>query len=158
VSVLLLSAGSSSLKATLLESEDGAVIGRASADFRRAGGRRAPNCFGGEFTSAVCMTPEVRSRISVLAELAPLHKPPGLETLSAAEVELPPGPPITVFDTAFHTTLPPAAYTYPVPDAWGREWKIRRFGHGLSHAYCASPAAASCRGLESLGLALEPGR
>jgi acetate kinase len=47
-----------------------------------------------------------------------------------------------VFDTAFHSSLPPAAYTYPVPDRWTREWGLRRYGfHGLSHAYCAGRAA-----------------
>src|SRR5262249_44764157 len=49
---------------------------------------------------------------------------------------------IAVFDTSFHTTLPPAAYTFPVPERWTRDWKIRRFGfHGLSHAYCTGRAA-----------------
>jgi acetate kinase len=112
--------------------------------------------FGGEFTSAVRLTPEVRSRISRLSELAPLHNPPGLETLEAAEKELPRVPHIAVFDTAFHTTLPPAAYTYPVPEAWTREWKIRRFGfHGLSHAYCAGRAAAMLgRPLEQLRMVI----
>jgi acetate kinase len=204
VSVLLLNAGSSSLKATLLEPENGAVIRRASADwagpvtrYELAGssGERLSDevpwrghaaavqrtladlipaskslgkgflelaavghriVFGGEFTSAVRITPEVRSRISVLAELAPLHNPPGLETLAAAEAELPRVPHIAVFDTAFHTSLPPAAYTYPVPEAWAREWKIRRFGfHGLSHAYCAGRAAGMLgRPVEQLRLVI----
>jgi len=92
----------------------------------------------------------------VLSELAPLHNPPGLETLAAAEVELPEVPHVAAFDTAFHTTLPPAAYTYPVPEAWARNWKIRRFGfHGLSHAYCAGRAAAMLgRPVEELRLVI----
>src|SRR5439155_3763704 len=65
-----------------------------------------------------------------------------LETLAAAEAELPGVPQVAVFDTAFHATLPPEAYTYPVPARWTRDWGIRRFGfHGLSHAYCARRAA-----------------
>jgi acetate kinase len=49
---------------------------------------------------------------------------------------------VAVFDTAFHATLPPEAWTYPIPQRWTREWGIRRFGfHGLSHAYCARRAA-----------------
>jgi acetate kinase len=96
---------------------------------------------GGEFASSVRITPEVRSRIASLAELAPLHNPPGLETLAAAEAALPGVPQVAVFDTAFHATLPPAARTYPLPDAWTRDFGIRRFGfHGLSHAWSARRA------------------
>ena len=88
------------------------------------------------------ITPEIRSQIAALAELAPLHNPPSLETLAAAETELPDVPHVAVFDTAFHATLPPEACTYPVPGKWTRDWGIRRFGfHGLSHAYCSRRAA-----------------
>jgi acetate kinase len=98
--------------------------------------------FGGEFTSAVQMEPAVRTRIAALSELAPLHNPPALDTLTAAHEALPDVPHVAVFDTSFHATLPPAAYTYPVPAGWARDWKIRRFGfRGLSHAYCAGRAA-----------------
>jgi acetate kinase len=97
---------------------------------------------GGQFTSSVRITPEIRSRITALADLAPLHNPPSLETLAAAEVELPHVPHVAVFDTAFHATLPPEAWTYPVPVSWTRDWGVRRFGfHGLSHAYCSRRAA-----------------
>jgi acetate kinase len=97
---------------------------------------------GGQFTSSVRITPEVRSRIAALADLAPLHNPPSLETLAAAEAELPSVPHVAVFDTSFHATLPPEARTYPVPDNWTRDWGIHRFGfHGLSHAYCSRRAA-----------------
>jgi len=97
---------------------------------------------GGEFTASVRITPAVRSRISALVELAPLHNPPGLEALAAAEALLPDVPHVAVFDTAFHATLPAAAYTYPVPHAWTTGWGIRRYGfHGLSHSYCAARAA-----------------
>jgi len=97
---------------------------------------------GGEFTSSVRIAPEIRSRITALADLAPLHNPPSLETLTAAESELPGVPQVAVFDTAFHATLPPEARTYPVPESWTRDWGIRRYGfHGLSHAYCTGRAA-----------------
>ena len=101
---------------------------------------------GGQFTSSVRITPEIRSRIMALVDLAPLHNPPSLETLAAAEAELPGVPQVAVFDTSFHATLPPEAYTYPVPESWRRDWGIRRFGfHGLSHAYCARRAAEMLR-------------
>lgn len=97
---------------------------------------------GGPFTDAMRVTPQVREKISALVELAPLHNPPSLETLAAAQAELPDVPHVVVFDTAFHATLPPEAYTYAVPDHWTRQWGIRRYGfHGLSHAYCVGRSA-----------------
>jgi acetate kinase len=109
---------------------------------------------GGQFTSSVRITPEIRSRITALADLAPLHNPPSLATLEAAEAELPGVPHVAVFDTAFHATLPPEAWTYPIPANWTRDWGIRRFGfHGLSHAYC-SRRAAELLGRPTQGLRL----
>lgn len=97
---------------------------------------------GGPFTSSVRITPEIRARIFALADLAPLHNPSSLETLSASEAALPGVPQVAVFDTGFHATLPPEAYTFAVPQKWTRDWGIRRFGfHGLSHAYCARRSA-----------------
>jgi acetate kinase len=97
---------------------------------------------GGRFNTSVRITPELRARIGALAELAPLHNPPSLEALAAAEAELPDVPQIAVFDTSFHATLAAEAFTYPVPDHWTRDWGIRRYGfHGLSHDYCAGRAA-----------------
>jgi acetate kinase len=98
---------------------------------------------GGDLASAVRVTPAVRARIAGLADLAPLHNPPGLATLAAAEAALPDVPHVATFDTAFHATLPPVAYTYPLPRAWMTDWGIRRYGfHGLSHSYCATRAPA----------------
>lgn len=177
---LLLNAGSSSLKATLMMA-DGTEVARATADWAGAvtryrsslgggeeeevswkGHAKAVERFvadlapaqraslaavghrvvhGGSFTSSVRITPEVRSRIAALVELAPLHNPPSLETLAAAETALPTTPHVAVFDTAFHATLPAEAATYPIPSRWTRDWRIRRYGfHGLSHAYCAKRA------------------
>jgi acetate kinase len=183
MNVLLLNAGSSSLKAVLMESADGDVLSRGLADwagsatrYRYAGadgyehseevhwrghakavarfvadltpfqrsalvavGHRVVH--GGPFTSSVRITPAIRSRIMELADLAPLHNPPSLEALTAAENELPDVPHVAVFDTAFHATLSSEAYTYPLPAQWTLDWGIRRYGfHGLSHAYCAGRA------------------
>ncbi len=97
---------------------------------------------GGDFRAPVRITSAVRSGIAALAELAPLHNPPGLEALAAAESLLPDVPHVAVFDTAFHATLPAASHTYPVPHSWTDDWGIRRYGfHGLSHSYCATRAA-----------------
>jgi acetate kinase len=188
--ILLLNAGSSSLKCTLMEPSNGAVIAHGLADWAAQATRyeyTAPNgrknseevtwkgyadavrrflhdlthaepsalsdlsslaavghrvVHGGEFTSSVRITPAIRSRITALSDLAPLHNPPSLATLAAAQAELPDVPHVAVFDTAFHSTLPPEARTYPIPEKWTRGWDIRRFGfHGLSHAYCSQRAA-----------------
>ena len=97
---------------------------------------------GGRFTSSVRITPAIRSEIAALADLAPLHNPPSLATLAAVEAELPGVPQVAVFDTTFHATLPPEAWTYPMPQAMDEDWGVRRFGfHGLSHAYCSRRAA-----------------
>lgn len=96
---------------------------------------------GGPFTNSVQVTADLRTKLADLAHLAPLHNPPSLETLAAAESELPDVPHVAVFDTAFHATLPPYAYTYPVPHDWTENWGVRKYGfHGLSHAYCARRA------------------
>jgi acetate kinase len=161
--ILLLNAGSSSLKCSLLESADRAVLARSAVEWSAFDGipdgvrhalrelhvDRSPPAavghrivHGGEMNGPVRITPEVRARIAQLSELAPLHNPPGLETLAAAEAVLPEVPHVAVFDTAFHTTMPAAAYTYPVPREWAEQWGIRRYGfHGLSHAYATRRAA-----------------
>jgi acetate kinase len=194
---LLLNAGSSSLKCTLLEAAGRAVVGRASADWAgtvaryacERGGRstaeevawrghtaavrralsdllpeRSPPLaavghrivHGGAFSAPVRISPEVRARIAALAELAPLHNPPGLDTLGAAQAALPDVPHVAVFDTAFHASLPPRAHTYAIPARWASEYGIRRYGfHGLSHAYCSRRAAELLgRPLETLRLVI----
>jgi acetate kinase len=172
MNILLLNSGSSSLKGTLMESDGGQPIARATADWAgsktryqytgtddqvrseevswtghaiavqrfvvdllqtepialrnrsalAAVGHRVVH--GGQFTSSVRITLDARSRITGLADLAPLHNPPSLVTLAAAEKELPNVPHVAVFDTAFHATLPPEARTYPVPLTWTRDWGI----------------------------------
>lgn len=80
--------------------------------------------------------------IEELAELAPLHNRIAAETIRAARQTLPGIPHVAAFDTAFHAGLPPAGYRYPVPEAWFRDWGIRRFGfHGLSAAWSVARAA-----------------
>ena len=97
---------------------------------------------GSRYTSAVRITPEVRSAIAELCELAPLHNVPSLAVIRAVSKAIPRVPQVACFDTAFHATLSEAARTYPVPRAWTRDWGVRRYGfHGLSHHYCAARAA-----------------
>jgi acetate kinase len=97
---------------------------------------------GVTYQQSVRIDPAVQAEIARLVALAPLHNPPALAGIEAAERALPGVPQVAVFDTAFHATLPPEAYVYPVPYAWTSDWGIRRFGfHGISHAYCAGRAA-----------------
>ncbi len=97
---------------------------------------------GGQFESAMRITPEVRVKLTGLSSLAPLHNPPSLEAIEAAMAEFPDRPHIACFDTAFHRTMLPAAQAYAIPPEWTEQGKIRRYGfHGLSHAYCAQRAA-----------------
>jgi len=98
---------------------------------------------GGErFTSSVLIDAEVISGIKACSEMAPLHNPPNLEGIRAAQAALPGLPNVAVFDTAFHQTMPPVSYVYPVPYSVFEEKRIRRFGfHGPSHQYVSQQAA-----------------
>jgi acetate kinase len=98
---------------------------------------------GTRFTAAARITAEVQDAIHELCDLAPLHNLAGLEGIRTITRVLPSVPQVAVFDTAFHTTLSPAARTYAIPRAWTTDWGIYRYGfHGLSHAYCSSRATA----------------
>ncbi len=97
---------------------------------------------GTRFHEPVRIDAEVKREIAQLVELAPLHNPPALEGIEAAESALPNVPHVAAFDTSFFTALDPRAFVYPLPYAWYHDWGIRRFGfHGLSHAYCSGRAA-----------------
>jgi acetate kinase len=96
---------------------------------------------GPVYTTSVRITPEVKTRLASMTDLAPLHMPINLEGIEAAQSAWPNVPHVAVFDTAFHATLSEAARTYPIPYAWTHDWQLRRYGfHGLSHAYCADRA------------------
>ncbi|CAM4119732.1 acetate kinase [Nocardiopsis rhodophaea] len=98
---------------------------------------------GARFGGAVLVNDEVEHAIEELAPLAPLHNPANLAGIQGARKAFPNVPQVAVFDTAFHQTLPPAAYTYAVPAPWRTEHKVRRYGfHGTSHAYVSRRAAA----------------
>ncbi len=77
-----------------------------------------------------------------LTELAPLHGPPAVAGIRAARAALPNVPHVAAFDTAFHADLPDAARRYPVPDAWTAGHGVRRYGfHGLSVAWSVGRSA-----------------
>ena len=97
---------------------------------------------GAVFEESVVVTPQVIAAIEALAPLAPLHNPAHLVGLRACMDAMPDVPQVAVFDTAFHQTIPPAAYTYAIPQALAREHAVRRYGfHGTSHRYVSHEAA-----------------
>jgi acetate kinase len=110
---------------------------------------------GGEaFSDSVVLDDAVLKQIRACSELAPLHNPAnvlGIEAARRAFAEL---PQVAVFDTAFHQTLPRAAYLYAIPYEYYEQHQVRRYGfHGTSHGYVAGEAARTLgKPIESLGL------
>ena len=97
---------------------------------------------GGErYTEATRLTKEVIADLETLSPLAPLHNPANLAGIRAAMSLLPNAVHVAVFDTAFHSTLPPQAYLYGLP-RWAYEKGVRRYGfHGTSHDFVTRRAA-----------------
>jgi acetate kinase len=165
LNVLVVNAGSSSLKLSVLGEND-AVAGARTIE--RWDGDDAPlEKFLGEvggvdavghrvvhggtqFTMAVPVDDDVRDELETLVPLAPLHQPRSLAAIDATRRVLPDTTQVACFDTAFHAGMSPAASTYALPAEWRARWPLRRFGfHGLAHAY------ASRRAAEILGLQLD---
>jgi acetate kinase len=169
VRVLVVNAGSSSLKLSVLDEGDELVLsesisshgGRFDEDallevVRRGGaidavGHRVVHG-GTEFVSSVVVDDSVLRRLHALTDLAPLHQPKSLAGVELVTRLLPRVPAVACFDTAFHARIPAAASTYALPAEWRKRWALRRFGfHGLSHAY-ASRRAAELSGRTADGL------
>lgn len=92
---------------------------------------------GGDLFEKSCIvTPEVEKGIESLIDLAPVHNKGHLAGLRAVDALMPGTPQVTVFDNAFHSTMPPYAYLYAVPYEFYTKWHVRRYGfHGTSHRY-----------------------
>lgn len=169
--VLVLNAGSSSLKAALIEPPL-ATLGRTEVSWgadasrvrdRVAGLESALEDLwakladdgrhldavgyrvvhgGARFSAPALIDDNVVTGIEAAAELAPLHNGVALETIAAGRELMPDVPHVACFDTAFHATLEPEAFRYPVPEHWFTEWGVRRFGfHGLSVEWSVRRAA-----------------
>ncbi len=157
--VLVLNAGSSSLKVSLVDEDDRSL---AENDFEVAEGRLDETQLaaavrgmgtveavghrvvhgGPRYRTSVRIDGEVIRYLVSVTDLAPLHIPAALAGISAARAVLPHVPAVACFDTAFHSGMPEAASTYAVPDEWRQRYGIRRYGfHGFSHAYAARRAA-----------------
>lgn len=169
--ILALNPGSSSLKAAILEPPAREPVATTElawgADATRAAGRASAAAAvlerlardgvaassidavgyrvvhgGTRFTGPTRIDDAVVEAIEGLADLAPLHNRIAAETIRGARGVLPDIAHVAVFDTAFHATLAPAGFRYPVPEAWFHDWGIRRFGfHGLSVAWSVDRAA-----------------
>ena len=169
--VLVLNPGSSSLKASVIEARGREPLATATVDWGADATRVSAPASGVKhvvaaveaasvlpasidavgyrvvhggtrFVGPTLIDDATLEAIEEIAELAPLHNRIAAETIRAARRALPGIPHVAAFDTAFHASLPPAGYRYPVPEAWFRDWGIRRFGfHGLSVAWSVTRAA-----------------
>lgn len=112
-------------------------------DFKEIGAVGNRIAHGGEsFDCSVVVTDEVIEKIKALTPLAPLHTPGNLAGIYAMREVLPGVPQVAVFDTAFHSTLPPQSYLYGLPYEYYEKYGVRRYGfHGTSHRYVAEKAA-----------------
>lgn len=92
---------------------------------------------GGKFTAPVRVTPAVIEELRKVIPLAPLHNPASIIGIEAAQKIFPKETEhFTIFDTAFHQTMPEKAFRYAIPNHYYTEDKIRRYGfHGISHKY-----------------------
>lgn len=186
MSILVINAGSTSLKFGLFDDGAVRVLGRGSIDWAdghresahlrytsQAGGHRQERVSvpdnptaarvaisslderhaihavghrvvhgGAAFESSKRIDARIKAEMARLATLAPLHNPPALDAIDAAEALLTNVPQVAVFDTAFFARLPARAIHYPLPYDWHARWGIRRFGfHGISNTYCLEQAS-----------------
>ncbi|MCR4398861.1 MAG: acetate kinase [Firmicutes bacterium] len=123
---------------TLVDEEYGAV--RSLSEIHAVGHRVVHGAE--EFAGSMLITDAVKAALERNIPLAPLHNPPNLLGIRAAEELLPGVPQCGVFDTAFHTTMPPHAFLYAIPYSMYKKHRIRRYGfHGTSHKYVSERAA-----------------
>lgn len=89
-----------------------------------------------KYNKSVIITDEVVEDLKKYSELAPLHNPANILGIEAVKKALPDVPMVGVFDTAFHQTMEPVQYIYPVPYEWYTKYGVRKYGfHGTSHCY-----------------------
>ncbi|WP_394550915.1 acetate/propionate family kinase [Agromyces sp. MMS24-JH15] len=97
---------------------------------------------GARFFEPTVITDLVKINIDELSSLAPLHNPANLQGIVAAQAAFPDVPHVAVFDTAFHQTMPPSAYTYAIDRELAEKHRVRRYGfHGTSHRFVSRAAA-----------------
>jgi acetate kinase len=157
--VLVVNAGSSSLKLRVVEPDDEVTVSfDLSPDASRSGDADLEDALseagcidavghrvvhgGQRFRSSVRIDDDVHRELRSVTDLAPQHQPLSLAAIEAVAARLPRTPAVACFDTAFHARLPPEAATYAIPADWRQRYGITRYGfHGLSHAHAARRAA-----------------
>jgi acetate kinase len=133
--VLVVNAGSTSLKLDVVEGDEATKVDSLEQDVDAVAHRVVHG--GARFRNPVVIDDDVHREIEALEEIAPLHNEPALRAIDEARRALPDVPHVGVFDTAFHATMPAAATTYAIPREW-RKRGIRRYGfHGLSVQWAA---------------------
>ncbi len=172
--VLVLNAGSSSLKAAIFDGRDARRLASVALERCHASGTtdepgvalaqalrsletQAPAAFatlgavghrivhgGAMHHRPAQVDAAVEAEIEACGALAPLHNPPALAVLRAARARFGSLPQVAVFDTAFHSTLPEAAWRYALPRTLTDPHRLRRYGfHGISHASVMRRCAAA---------------
>jgi acetate kinase len=153
-SVLVVNAGSTSLKLSLVDRDDRSTSVSSFAEVESSSISAVAHRVvhgGSRFLEPVVVDAEVLREIRALEPLAPLHNAPALAGVEAARDAFPQLRHVAVFDTSFHRTIAPQAAEYAISRRW-REWGIRRYGfHGLSVEWCAERAPALL-GRSSAGL------
>jgi acetate kinase len=159
VRLLVVNAGSSSLKLTLLDDDGTTAADRTVQPWEGTGhleplaefldgcgpvdavGHRVVHG-GPRHTGPARVDAALTAYLASISHLAPLHNPRALHGITAVEGLLPGVPQVACFDTTFHGTIPPEAHTYALPREWNDRWQLRRYGfHGLSHAYAVRRGA-----------------
>ena len=144
--ILVINSGSSSVKCAFFhdeeekwrfEGKDFSVLDKLPEETIDIVGHRVVH--GGiKFRETTFLSKSVEKEIEELNVLAPLHNPICLRGVHEARRRFPRAHQFAVFDTAFHASLLPIAYSYPVPHEW-ESWGIRKYGfHGISFSYIAS--------------------
>ena len=97
---------------------------------------------GATLTESVRLAADTRAAIARATQYAPAHNAAAIALMDAARSAFGDSrPQVAVFDTTFHRTMAPAAFTYAGPYAWLAQG-IRRYGfHGISHQYASHRAA-----------------
>lgn len=166
-SILVLNAGSSTIKGELLEVGSGSARPLARTSRMIAGAADADGVFkdvldsltqvgskidavghrivhgGAEFSSAIVVDSSVEKALEELSHLAPLHNPRSLAGIRVTRERFPRTPQVAVFDTAFHADRGPESMRYALPSDLCETHGIRRYGfHGIAHAGLVQSLAA----------------
>jgi acetate kinase len=177
--ILVFNCGSSSIKYTLYEKSSGEILHHgveervtdyneslekiySGLDALLPGGLSSVEAVGHRvvhggrrFRQPHLIDSSVLEGIRSYADLAPLHNPPNIRGIEFAAQRLPGSTQVAVFDTSFHSSIPPEAHNYALPIEMAKEYRIRRYGfHGISHNYVHDRAAQLCSPGDGGGLGI----